>query len=164
MIAWGNEHAQGKVVMHCVSPPHVTMDCYFSGANVTGRSKLSLSQWVHVVHTYEQGESRLYVNGVLDGITKTQSAPLALKSPSRLFLGGWYHHYDFVGDLDEVRVSQVVRSPEWIKLQYANQQPHQTLVGPIVQPGDEFSVSQTQIAILEGRSVTIPVKAGGGSR
>ena len=161
VIAWGNEHAQGKVVMHCVSPPHVTMDCYFSGANVTGRSKLSLSQWVHVVHTYEQGESRLYVNGVLDGITKTQSAPLALKSPSRLFLGGWYHHYDFVGDLDEVRVSQVVRSPEWIKLQYANQQPHQTLVGPIVQPGDEFSVSQTQIAILEGRSVTIPVKAGG---
>ena len=34
ILAWGNEQAQGKVVMEFASPPHIRMDCYFSGANV----------------------------------------------------------------------------------------------------------------------------------
>ena len=37
------------------------------------------------------------------------------------------------GDIDEVRVSSVVRSPDWVRLQYENQKPFQTLVGPLVQ-------------------------------
>ncbi len=164
VLAWGNEHGQGKVVMHYMSPPHVKMECYFSGADVRSGSSIPLTEWVQVVHTYERGDSRVYVNGVLDGTTKTESAPLAIKSPARLFLGGWYHNYDFVGDLDEVRISHVVRSPEWIKLQYANQQPNQTLVGPLVQPGDEFSVSETQLVVAEGRNATITAKAGGAQK
>ena len=90
-----------------------------------------MSKWTHVVHTYEKGESRIYVNGMLDGIHKTDAAPLAIKSPAHLFLGGWYHNYDFVGDLDEVRISNVVRSPDWIRLQYENQKPMQTLVSTL---------------------------------
>ena len=41
----------------------------------------------------------------------------------------------FVGDIDEVRISKVTRSADWVKLQYENQKPLQTLVGPLVQPG-----------------------------
>ncbi len=106
----------------------------------------------------------LYVNGVLDATTQTPSAPLAIKSPARLFLGGWYHNYDYVGDLDEVRISKVVRSPEWVKLQFENQKPTQTFVGPVVQPGNEFSVSRTQLAVAEGQSATITAKAGGAQK
>ncbi len=164
VIAWGNEHGQGKVVMQFVSPPHIRMDCYFSGADIKSESRLPMSQWIHVVHTYEKGESRIYVNGKLDGINKTDSAPLAIKSPAHLFLGGWYHNYNFVGDLDEVRISNVVRSPEWIQLQYQNQKPMQTLIGPLVQPGNEFAVSATKLTVGEGRAATITAKAAGAQK
>lgn len=164
VLAWGNEHGQGKVVMQYRSPPHVSMDCYFSGANVTGKQSIPLGEWAHVVHTYQKGESRLYLNGVLDSVSKTPNAPLAIKSPARLFLGGWYDNYNFVGDIDEVRVSGVVRSPDWVQLQYENQKPAQTLVGPVVQSGNEFSVSDAKVTVAEGKSVTLTAKAGGAQK
>ena len=63
IIAWGNEQAQGKAVMHFRSPPHISMDCYFSDGNVASESRLALGEWTHVVHTYQKGDSRIYVNG-----------------------------------------------------------------------------------------------------
>ena len=164
VIAWGNEQSQGKVVMHYRSPPHVKMDCYFSGADVETRNAIPLSKWAHVVHTYHRGESRVYVNGVLDGETKTASAPLNIKSPARLWIGGWYNNYDFIGDIDEVRVSSVTRSAEWIKLQYENQKPMQTLLGLLVKEGSTFSVSDSKIILPEGRSQTLTVQADGAQK
>ncbi|HEY3320594.1 MAG TPA: DUF2341 domain-containing protein [Planctomycetota bacterium] len=163
IVAWGNEQGQGKVVMQFVSPPHVRMDCYFSGGNVNGASSVPLSQWTHVVHTYRQGEARLYVNGVLDA-TNTGGPPLSIKSPSRLYIGGWYNNYSFVGDIDEVRVSKVTRSAEWVRLEYENQKPQQTLVGIVVQPGNDFSVSPETLTVAEGKSATITAKAGGAQK
>lgn len=164
VLAWGNEHGQGKVVMHYRSPPHVKMECYFSGADVTGKRTIPLGEWAHVVHTYVKGESRLYVNGALDRVSKTASAPLAIKSPARLFIGGWYDNYNFVGDIDEVRVSNVVRSADWVRMQYENQKPAQTLVGPVVQSGDTFTVSETKVNVAEGTSVTLTATAGGAQK
>ncbi|HSU67859.1 MAG TPA: DUF2341 domain-containing protein, partial [Tepidisphaeraceae bacterium] len=161
VLAWGNEHAQGKVVMQFRSPPHINMDCYFSGGNVEGRATLPLRQWVHVVHTYQKGDSRLYVNGVLDGTSARATPPLNIKSPARFFVGGWYDNYTFAGDIDEVRLSNVVRPADWVKLEYENQKPLQTLVGPIVQPGDAFSVSPAQLTLPEGGSATFTAQAGG---
>jgi len=160
VFAWGNEQAQGKVVMQYSSPPHIRMECYFSGADVAGRSTIPMSQWVQVVHTYQKGDSRVYVNGALDGTTTTASAPLSIKSPARMWIGGWYNNYNFIGDIDEVRVSKVVRSADWIKLQYENQKPLQTLAGHLVQPGTELSVSPTQITVSEGQSATVSARAG----
>ena len=164
VMAWGNEHGQGKVVMGFRSPPHVSMDCYFSGANVRNTNRLALAEWVHLVHTYEQGDSRLYVNGVLDGHNKTPNAPLNIKTPARLYLGGWYNNYNFIGDLDEVRVSKVVRSADWVRLEYENQKPLQTLVGPLVRAGSEFSVSAAQLTVAEGKSATVTAQAGGAQK
>ena len=164
VIAWGNEQAQGKVVMQYRSPPHVQMDCYFSGGNVSGKSTLPMGEWVHVVHTYEKGSSRLYVNGALDGTNTTAGSPLNIRSPAWLWIGGWYGTYNFVGDIDEVRVSKVVRSAEWVKLQYENQKPLQTLVGPVVQPGQEFGLPETTAALPEGQSMVFEAKAGGAQK
>lgn len=161
LIGWGNEQPQGKVVMQFRSPPHVQMDCYFSGGNVNGSTKIPLGEWTHVIHTYQEGEAKLYVNGMLDATNIKQGSPLNIRSPARLFLGGWYGNYDFAGDLDEVRVSNVVRSADWIKLQFENQKRHQTLVGPLMHTGDEFSVSQSELAVSEGQSATVTAQAGG---
>jgi hypothetical protein len=163
VLAWGNEQAQGKVVMHYRSPPHVSMDCYFSGANVKSSSPLSVSEWVHAVHTYRQGETRIYINGVLDG-TNSGGTSLAIKSPAKLWIGGWYNRYDFDGDIDEVRISSVARSADWVKLEYENQKPLQTLTGPVVQPGTAFSVAPAQATVLEGQSVTFAAEAGGAQK
>jgi hypothetical protein len=164
VIAWGNEQAQGKVVMQYRSPPHINMDCYFSGGNVEGGSRLTPGEWTHVVHTYQQGEAKIYVNGKLDGTNARNGSPLAIKSPARLWIGGWYNNYEFVGDLDEVRVSKVVRSEDWVKLQYENQKPMQTLVGPVVKAGSAFSVSAAKLTVHEGKSATVSAEAGGAQK
>ena len=101
LVAWGNEQGQGKVVMQLRSPPHINMDCYFSGGNVSG-NRLPLGDWMHVVHTYRQGESIIYVNGQAQGTNASKGSPLNIRTPARLWLGGWYDNYSFVGDLDEV--------------------------------------------------------------
>lgn len=164
VLAWGNEQGQGKVVMNFRSPPHVSMDCYFSDGNVTGASKLAMSEWMHVVYVYQRGDTRLYVNGALDGINRSQGTPLNIRSPARLWVGGWYHQYDFVGDLDEVRISKVARSADWVRLEYENQKPMQTLVGPMVQPGSSFTVSSEKLSVAEGGSATVTAQAGGAQK
>ena len=158
ILGWGNEGGGrgSKVRMQFRSPSHIKIDSDFS--DVKSDSRLPLGEWIHVAHTYDREDGRIYINGRPDGAAKPL---LDIKSPARLWLGGWYHNYDFVGDLDEVRISQVARSADWIKLQYENQKPNPTLVGPLIQPGNEFSVSETQIEVLEGQSVTVTAKAGG---
>ena len=161
IIGWGNEGGGrgSKVRMQFRSPPHLHIDSDFSDVN--GDGALKLGEWMHVVHTYDREDGRIYINGKLDGAAKPL---LNIKTPARLWLGGWYHNYDFVGDMDEVRISKVARSPEWIKLQYENQKPNQTLVGPVVQPGSEFAVSSETLIVKEGQSATITAKAGGAQK
>ncbi|MCY2952546.1 MAG: autotransporter-associated beta strand repeat-containing protein [Planctomycetota bacterium] len=164
VLAWGNEAGQGKVMVQYFSPPHMKIECYFSGADVPGGSALATSQWVHVVHAFKNGDSRVYVNGVLDGVSTSKGAPLAIKSPARMYIGGWYDNYRFVGDIDEVRIFKVTRSADWVRLQYENQKPLQTVVGPLVQAGTDFSVSEERISLLEGKSAAVSGKAGGAQK
>lgn len=164
VLAWGNEQGQGKVVMQFRSPPHIGMDCYFSEASLAGRSAIAMSEWVHVAYVYQRGDARIYVNGVLDSASKGQGTPLNIRSPARLWLGGWYDHYNFVGDLDEVRVSKGARSADWIRLEYENQKPMQTLVGPVVQPGSCFAVSPERLSAAESGSATVTAQAGGAQK
>ena len=164
VLAWGNEAGQGKVMLQYFSPPHMKIECYFSGADVRGGSTLPASQWIQVVHAFKNGDSRVYVNGILDGVSTSAGAPMAIKSPVRMYIGGWYNNYRFVGDIDEVRISKVTRSADWIRLQYENQKSQQSLVGPVVQKGSGFSVSQKTIVVDEGKIATVTAKAGGAQK
>jgi hypothetical protein len=164
VLGWGNEHAQGKVIMHFRSPPHVEMECYFSGANVSSLGRIPLNDWTHILHTYEKGNSRIYINGELSNISETPNAPLAIKSPARFTIGGWYNHYDYLGDIDEVRISNTVRSANWAKLQHENQKPMQTLTGIVIEPGDHFSLSTREAKVLEDSKTTFRAKAIGAQK
>lgn len=175
ILAWGNDEPQGKVIMQFASPPHIKIDSYFADADASSVSNLSTAQWIHVVHTYQKGVSKIYVNGLLDGASiasvaqqaiknNDRGSALAIKNPATMYIGGWYNQYKFMGDIDEVRISSVTRSASWVKLQYENQKPMQTLVGPLVQPGDAFSVSQKQLTILEGKTASITAIAGGAQK
>lgn len=161
IIGWGNEGGGrgSKVRMQFRSPPHVHIDSDFSDVDAPGR--LPMREWIHVAHTWANGEGRIYINGQVAGEAKPK---LDIKSPARLWLGGWYHNYDFVGDLDEVRISKVARSADWVRLEFENQKPMQTLVGPVVSPGNEFSVSTDQLTLNEGQTATLTAKAGGAQK
>ena len=161
IVGWGNEGGGrgSKVRMQFRSPPHLHVDSDFSDVN--GQRTLPRSEWIHVLHTYRSGDGKIYINGVLDG---SATPMLNIKNPARLWIGGWYHNYDFVGDMDEVRVSNVARSADWARLQYENQKPLQTLVGPVVQPGGAFAVSPVQVTVREGQSATLSAEAGGAQK
>ena len=45
-------------------------------------------------------------------------------------------------------MSKVARSAEWVRLEFENQKPLQTLVGPLVQAGAAFAVSPAQATVL----------------
>ncbi|MCE9533181.1 MAG: DUF2341 domain-containing protein [Planctomycetes bacterium] len=161
IIGWGNEGGGrgSKVRMLFRSPPHVRIDSDFS--DVKSDSLLPMSEWIQVVHTYTKGEGKIYINGKLDG----SAAPLLnIRTPARLWIGGWYNNYDFVGDIDEVRISKVARSADWVKLEYENQKPLQKLTGAIVQSGEAFAVTPEKANVLEGQSVTFKAQAGGAQK
>ncbi|MBL8895997.1 MAG: DUF2341 domain-containing protein [Planctomycetes bacterium] len=158
VIAWGKEQRPGKVMMNFLAPPRVAIQCYF--ADVEAETPLSLGEWVHVVHTYQRDDSRVYVNGVLAGASTPR---LDIPTPVRVTLGGW-HDFNFVGDLDELRIAQVVRSPEWIRLEHENQRPLQLAVGTPVQPGEELAVTPSRLEIEEGAAVALRAKAGGAQK
>ena len=161
VLGWGLEQGQGKVIMNLASPPRIRVDGYFGGADVGGTAAIPLSEWVYIVHTYQSTGTWLYVNGVLDA--STGGGLMNMPASSRFDIGGFVptHGFNFVGDMDEVRISKVVRSADWVKLEYENQKPLQTLVGGIVQAGSDFSVSPTSVTMNENTSTTLTAQAGG---
>ncbi len=162
LVCWGQEGTPaGKVRMQLQSPPHIYVDS--DGGSIHAKSALPKSEWIQVVHTYDGKAGNIYVNGRLDVPAPTQTQ-MKILSPARMWLGGWYNNYNFIGDMDEVRVSKVARSADWVRLQYENQKPLQTVVGPVIQPGNAFAVTPTQINVLEGKSVTINIQAGGAQK
>ena len=126
--------------------------------SVQGTSVIPKSEWIQVAYTYDGQYDRLYVNGRLDIPAPVASTPGVL-TPVRMQIGN-----GFVGDLDEVRVSKLARSADWVTLQYENQKPLQTLVGPLVQTGTAMAASDKKVLVLEGKRATVTVKAGGAQK
>ena len=158
IIAWGNEAGGrgSKVRFQLRAPQHLHIDSNFS--DVDGPSNLTPDEWHYVTHTYDKNDGRLYLDGKLDG---KASPTLNIKSPARLWIGGWYDVYSYEGDMDEVRVASVARSPEWIKLEYANQAPNQCLVGHVVTRGGEVTLAADRLVLNQGETVTYKANVPG---
>ncbi len=161
LLGWGNQSSQAKVVMYAAAPPRISMDCFFGGAGITGTATVPTAEWVYIVHTYQSTGTRLYLNGVLDA--SNNGGTMNIPTSSRFDIGGFVptDGFSFVGEMDEVRISNVVRSADWVKLEYENQKPLQTLVGGIVPSGSNFSVSPTSVTMNEAATTTLTAQAGG---
>jgi alpha-L-fucosidase len=122
-----------------------------------------LGQWYHMAATFEKGISRIYVNGKLAGSNNAGLNAMSLMNDVYMDIGG-HRSATFGGDIDEVRVSQVARSAEWMKLQYENQKSNQTLLGCWVQPGSAFAVSPDKLEVAEGKSLSVTAEAGGAEK
>jgi len=159
VVGWGNEQRQGKVVLQYRSPSHVRTDCYFSAGNTQSRP-FPAGAWVHVMHVYTGDGAQLYVDGEPAGLPAGRSGPMNLTSPARLWLGGWYNNFEYVGDIDEVRVSKVARSAAWAKLSHANQRPAQTLHGLLAPAGTGApSLQPARADVAEGGRLPLVLTA-----
>jgi hypothetical protein len=151
-----------EVVINFGSPPGIAWTSDGPGG-VAAAATPVMGRWYHVAATYSNGTSRIYVNGKLEG-SNYHKAAMSLMNDIGMTVGGLRGTFQFSGDIDEVRVSQIARSADWIKLEYENQKTQQTLVGSLVAPGNAFSVSPGKIEVLEGKSQTLTAQAGGAQK
>ena len=131
-------------------------------------SRLPRGEWRHIALSVSQDMVRFYIDGVLDrtinnnGQAVGRLGTLTTPESTPVDLGDHGNgRGPFNGALDEVRFESVARSADWLKLCFENQKPLQSLVGPLVQDGDEFSISQSSMTMQEGASVALSAKAGG---
>ncbi|MFX1454242.1 MAG: DUF2341 domain-containing protein [Promethearchaeota archaeon] len=88
---------------------------------------LSTDVWHHVVATYDGSFMKVYVDGLQDINTLAKSDNILSASPYPFRIGhadypeGVAWTYPWLGQIDEVRVSKVARSADWIKTEYNNQ-------------------------------------------
>ena len=95
-----------------------SMSLYTSGA-------VSANTWYHQVFTYDskseiENNALLYLNGVLDKSAAGGNKPVkATGSDGLLYLGNQQGYFKyttpFPGRIDEVRISNVARSADWVK-------------------------------------------------
>ena len=111
---------------------------------------------------------RFYVDGILERTINNNGEEVSklgtLRTPTSRPVDLGDHgngRGSFNGALDEVLIESVARSANWLKLSFENQKPLQSLVGPLVQDGDEFSVSESNLEMKEGASIALSAKAGG---
>lgn len=98
-----------------------------NGGTASSATTLSTSTWYYVCTTASVTAVLLYLNGGLD-TTGTAGVPLNGTNTSQIGSdqagGGRY----FNGKIDEVRIASVVRSADWITVEYANQKTSTTLI------------------------------------
>ena len=129
---------------------------------------LPRNEWRHVALAVSVDMVRFYVDGILERTINNNGEEVSklgtLRTPTSTPVDLGDHgngRGPFNGALDEVRFESVARSANWLKLSFENQKPLQSLVGPLVQDGDEFSVSESNLTMKEGASIALSGKAGG---
>jgi hypothetical protein len=83
-------------------------------------SSFNINSWYHVVSTVSDGSQAIYVNGILQSGSSSYAGSIGTNSIS-LRIGDRHDALYFSGSLDEVRISNVARSADWIKTEYNNQ-------------------------------------------
>jgi hypothetical protein len=90
-----------------------------STANFFDTPVLQVDEWYHLVGIYDGSGIRLYVNGTEVGTPKAITGKIASTNDT-CYIGRYTTPY-LNGTLDEVRISNVSRSAEWVSTEYNNQ-------------------------------------------
>ena len=99
--------------------PYFQLEGSDDGSGLTG-SLLNTGNWYHVVATLDGSTWSIYVNGTLDA-SRVQAVTITPDTTRPIFIGGRSGGTDVPdGRLDEVRISNVARSADWIRAQYAS--------------------------------------------
>jgi hypothetical protein len=84
-------------------------------------TRLANNTWAYVVATYNHSNIRLYVNGT-QVASSAQTAALLADTASLIIAKENYDNLRFFnGTIDEIRISGMARSADWVKTSYNNQ-------------------------------------------
>ncbi|MHA2201102.1 MAG: LamG domain-containing protein, partial [Candidatus Thorarchaeota archaeon] len=125
-----------------------------------GANDVTGGTWHHVVATYDGSYVRIYVDGIQDPNVLVKANAI---EPSSFEKGFWIGHGDqpkdrgwsaeWEGQIDEVRISDVVRSAGWIQTQFENQ----------FDPSGFYSVgAEEDIGYSESASINLDTSAPAG--
>jgi len=129
MEGWFKPSAEGNVALfwgqtsnngpHMVLPGNNTWRVgFWGGADVNGTG-VDTSAFHHIIGTFDGSNLRLYKDGsLLAG--PTAASPATSSSPGAT-MGSVSGVFGWNGDIDEVRISSVARSVNWILIEYNNQ-------------------------------------------
>jgi RHS repeat-associated protein len=126
--------------------------------SVVSAHSLSMGLWTHVVGTYDGSNLRIYFNGVLDNTaaasgninTSTQDVVIGADTAAGMEF--------FNGKVDEVRISNSVRSSDWITTEYNNQKyplAFAEVGSGAPGPNSPFITTVTPSTVYQGDVVTI---------
>ena len=87
--------------------------------------------WHYVVLVYDGGTMRLYVDGVAENVTAGVTAPLTVNGNNLVFGDLTPDAILNSGPLDEIRLSSVARSADWVSAQYAAMSQSFVTLGPV---------------------------------
>lgn len=122
---WNSPYLSYNLAMH-QSASTVDFDLTTAGAihSLNSASSVNYNQWNHIVGTYDGTALRLYINGVKDSNSTAVTGAIDYGTSGDLAIGldsPYHKSYPWNGSLDEVRISSVARSTDWIATEYANQ-------------------------------------------
>jgi hypothetical protein len=94
------------------------VDLHFNNPNDLAMPiPVPLRQWSYVVYTFDGAKVRTYLNGqMVDMQSLTGGTQTMLVDAEQYYLGDPVN--PFAGKLDELRIEQAVRGPDWILQQY----------------------------------------------
>ena len=143
---------QGKVLELTLDGSRLAARAALGGAPivVAQTTDLALGQWHHVALTAGVGKLTLFVDGVAAG-----SAPVTLQELGGVFTVGGREGSGFLtGDVDEIEVAKVPRSPDWIKAAARGQGVDANLV-VYGADGQREASSQTSYFVTIAKNLTI---------
>jgi hypothetical protein len=78
------------------------------------KSGIAMDRWVHVAHTYEKGDSRVYVDGVLD--SNVANSTSGNNNPVDTIGNSW--NAKFAGSIPAIQVYNVALTAEQVALNF----------------------------------------------
>jgi RHS repeat-associated protein len=92
-----------------------------TGVGLSSNGTIPLNQWTHVVGTYDGSNLRLFLNGASDNSVAASGSVASVSQTTEIGYNNVYGPQSFTGNIDEVRISTIARSADWIATEYNNQ-------------------------------------------
>lgn len=165
IISKGNTAGDKEYRFRLVSDVPDRWNCHLSsnGSNELGGSyalEATTGQWYYAVCTWDGSNINIYVDGSL-GVSPAASGTMydaGVDLVMASYSDGSEYNHALEGDMDEVRISNIARSADWIATEYNNQDSPSTFYS---MSSESEVVSEGEVSVRGGADENAEVKIRG---